>query len=151
MSAAHAKPTTVRTAQSQQPADVRTAGDHLMLVLDAFFAVALVALFNFIFRKGSDAVLAFAWVLAATHALGALANALRFTRWRDVLFYTSAAQLAVALIVMLLLVQTASHVTAVYGDMGGPANVIFVILALLVFEVFGLFPAAKVVTLLRRA
>lgn len=120
-------------------------GEIAILSLDIFFAVFITAAFLGFLRYASLYITASGLFIAAAYITCAVTFFVSRKNWPKISIVASWLQIALTSILCILTLFTARHIAATFGRIGELSALIFIIVVLLLVEIFALFPITKLV------
>lgn len=122
----------------------------VLTCLDLLHAAALAVVFFVLLRQQSLFVTTATSLLCLLYVASAAGAWLPHAGWsRRLQLLPALASLALTVALLVLLGASAGYVSAAFGGVGRLASAAFVVLGVLVLDLFGLYPAAKLYVLLR--
>ena len=120
-------------------------GELAILSLDIFFAALITAAFLGLLRRASLYITVSGLFIAAAYITCAVAFFASRKNWPRISIVASWLQIALTSMLCILTLFTAHHVAATFGRIGQLSALIFIIVVLLLVEIFALFPITKLV------
>ena len=120
-------------------------GEAAILSLDIFFAAFITAVFLGFLRYASFYITAGGLFIAAAYITCAVAFFVSRKNWPKISIVASWLQIALTSTLCVLTLFTARHVAVTFGRIGELSALIFIIVVLLLVEIFALFPITKLV------